>query len=199
MEIAVLGAGVYLASALLTGDDGKQVPLQMDEATEQETKLQTTRDFLMQEARERGTIAPQYGNISSRVPWHHLNAPYYLDRIGDDTLSEPTENLYKRIVNPRIHEAADMMEGVARSRQAFSRKAGNAFYTGFTPEMYLPKDGGMSSTNIGPLTWIPKNPHDSDYNYATNMARAVPRDPLLFTPESDFATAAGLPFRYSNY
>ena len=196
MELAVLGAGFYLADALLTKGN-KSVPIQQSEMEEGMGMLQTMREFIMQEARENGTIAPQYGNVASRVPWLHMNAPYYMDRPGDDTLSEPTENLYKRIANSRIHQSADILEQISRSRQVFSRKAGNAIYTGFSPEMHIQNsDGEWNSTNIGPLTWIPRNPHDSDYNYAANMAKAVPRDPMLFTPEADQATAPGLPFRY---
>lgn len=195
MEIAVLGAGVYLADALFKG--AQKVELLQTEKDQASNMLETHWDFLMHEGRENGVIAPQYGNVASRVPWHPMTNVNYMDSLSDDPHSAPTENLYRTIANTRVHESADILEHLARNRQAFARKAGNAMYSGFTPEIIMEKDHERVMSDVGPLTWLPRNPHDSDYSYAAGMAKAIPRDPLLFTPDAYHTTAPGLPFRYS--
>lgn len=197
MEIAVLGAGVYLADALFNRS-APQPDLTQNEADQAENMLESHYEFLMHEARENGIIAPQYGNVATRVPWSDGNAPYYMDSLQPEHEDSSIEDMYRRVTNARVHQSSDVMEHLARNRQAFARKAGNAFYSGFTPEMVLVQDGQEVMTSIGPHTWLARNPHDSDYSYAVGMSKAVPRDPMLFTPDSNFATAPGLPFRYSS-
>lgn len=198
MELAVLGAGVYLADALFRGDS-KAIELQQNEARQSENMLESHWNFLMHEARENGMIAPQYGNVATRVPWHPMTGVHYLDDLRDsDPHTVDTENLYRRVANTRVHESSDILEHVARNRQAFARKAGNPLWFAFTPEVSMEQDGRRVSSNIGQYKWVPRNPHDSDYSYAANMAKLVPRDPMLFTPDANFATAPGLPFRYSS-
>lgn len=197
MELAVLGAGVYFANAMFGGDQ-RQPDLTQTEEDQSANMLESHWDFLMHEAHENGTIAPQYGNVATRVPWTQMHAPFYLDTLDNDPHSAPTENLYRRVANRRVHEASDILEHVARNRLAYARKAGNAIYTGFTPEMHLVQDGKWVSSNVEQLTWMPRSPHDSDYSYAVGMSKAVARDPMLFTPDAYYATAPGLPFRYSS-
>lgn len=197
MELAVIGGGVYLLGSLVA----KGEPLSSELGDHKRNIFDDTHDFQMEEARVHGTIAPQYMNVPNRRPWHLSSAPYFLDSVGPmdvESNDDPVSTLYTRIANARVHEAKDIAEQMIAARNPYARKAGAAWYTGFTPEMELVRDGERVSTNIGPNQWLPKSPTDSDYVYAAHMHKVLPRDPLLFTGDAHYPNAAGLPFRYTN-
>jgi hypothetical protein len=193
----LLGAGVWLANALISS------PIKNVDMTKEEydvNMIENPRDFLMHQMREAGAIAPSYNHVPARVPWDSVSPPYYIKKHGGTHLDNPTENYYTLWTNSFMHQLADVTEAFARNRPSFARQHGGAIWNAFNMELYQKDiDGPYRGTGNQGFFWLPKNPADQDYNDAAALAKALPPDPLLFTPDAYFATAPGLPFRYAPY
>ncbi len=196
--VAVLGAGAYLAHAIYA-QPPKAPPRNPTAEEDYALGLDRPEVLLMQNAQVAGMIAPQYQAATVRKPWNTGSAaPYYIHRPGQSHLDSPVTQLYTQILNATYHNRQDFQEQFAASRQQYARKSAQPVYTGFTDEMCITDSasGKKRYTQHMQWSWLPSNPTDSDFNDAALMAKAVPPDPLLFTPDANFATAPGLPFRY---
>ena len=199
--VAVLGAGAYLASALFAQPPhSRKVNPSPEE--EFEAALMRPEEMQFKNAQYAGMWRPPYQSVTTRLPWGQGgNAPYYVHRPGQSHLDSPVTQLYTQLINATAHQRKDFQEQLVASRQQYSRPRASAIYQGFSNEMKLPDNvsGGMRQTQHMNWSWMPKDPTDSDFNDAALLAKVLPPDPLLFTPEADFATAPGLSFRYAPY
>lgn len=193
--ILILGAGAYLASGLFKGTLSN-----LDEPTQDEPHhlLEPLREMLLHEGRENGIVAPVYQNNAARLPWSMTQPPAYVwasDSAGPTDLA--LENSYNLFANRLMHNTLDVQEQIRRGRNYTLSKRCMPVYTGFTQEMSLTDtDGERRYTNIGAYQWLPPTPTDRDYTNAAALAKVLPPDPLLFTPDSNYMTAPGLPWRY---
>lgn len=194
---AVLGAGTLLANNLFKRSD----PPQIEHSPEEEfaDALDSPEKLLMDNARHTGILAPPFGSATTRVPWDMMNPPYYVYQPGVSHLERPMERTFEQYFNALHHNRKDFETAVARNRQQIARRRPQPIYTGFTPEMtaFDSVTGDKMQTQHMQWTWMPNNPTDSQYNDAALLAKALPADPLLFTPDANFMTAPGLPFRYA--
>lgn len=192
MQVVALAAGLYAANAWVNGDD---TTLQADDVTGIESQG-APEDWLMREARVRGIIAPQFQSTAARVPWDPAKPPYHMHRAGDLHQSDPLETTYQLITNALGHRRIDFEAAMAGNRPVYQQKTAQAIYNGFTEELSNPSDPAARTMHMQ-WGWLPKRPTDSDYSDAGAIAKALPPDPMLFTPDSYFPTASGMPFRYS--
>jgi len=197
MELAVLGIGAYLAQALYAAPTA-QVDLEATEAELELNMLESPYQLIVHEGRERGLVAPHSNQDSGRVPWNPSNPPYNVHFAGVHNMENATENAYHLIANAREHERLLVTEEVAKGRQHYARKRGQAVYAAFTRELTVrdaDPDVPDRSTNVMGFSWLPLAPNDSDFAEAAAMGKAMPPDPLLFTPDQFYMTNSGMPFR----
>ena len=168
---------------------------------EDDNALMMPEELAMHNALQCGIIAPPYQTTTTRVPWDPNNAPYYAYQPGVSHMERPLSRCYEQYYNGIHHNRKDFEEAVSRNRPVYQVKRGQAIYTGFTNEMtaYDKVTGDKMQTQHMDWTWMPKNPTDREHNHAALMAKALPSDPALFTPNNNFATAPGMDFRYSDY
>ena len=163
-------------------------------------KLETEEERFMHDSREWGTLAPTHLFEATRLPFRADQMPYYVHTPGDSHMDSPVTRVYQQLCNFFSHDREDFVRAFAAHRPQMARKAGVPAYSGFTNEMTLFGDDGQRHTTQHMLwSWLPAQPSDSDYNdVAGLMSKAAPPDPLLFTPQSHFAAAPGVGFRYSS-
>lgn len=192
----ILGGAVALASSLYRG------PAQVEDIRETDNDmyargmLDTPEEFLFKQSKLYGIWAPQYQHAAARVPWDTRNPPYTVARYGATTDEGVPSDVYQAYVNAKGHQRKDAMEQIASTRQAIARSSGQPIWTGFTAEISNPADRRQRTQHMQ-WSWLPRAPADSDFADAAALAKAVPPNPNLFTPDAWFATAPGLPFRYS--
>lgn len=191
--LAVLGGGVWLAKSLL---DAPQRPVNPTRAELREQMPETPREFLMHEFRENGMIAPNFASSTNRVPWDPLNPPYHIHRVGEHHMDNPMEECFTLRTNGLEHNRLDWQEQFVKGRMNVARKTKQPLYNGFSDEMALAPD--RRTQHMG-WNFLPALPTDQDYNDAAQLAKAIPKDPQLFTPDAFYPTASGLPFRYAPY
>jgi len=195
MELAVLGAGAYLASSMFANE---KTPVTLTPEQERERMLESPADLFMHEFRERGAIRPRFGAQVARNPWDPAHPPYYTSQTapGGPNVA-PTERLYQVIVNASEHERHDLAQELHSNYAHYARKTAVPVWTAFSREVGVPDtDGGVRSTYSQGFQWLPPNPTDSDWNEAALLAKQLPGDPQLFTPDATYMTAPGLAFRY---
>jgi hypothetical protein len=197
MELAVLGAGAALAVALFTEQTVQVAPT---DAQLRQHVLEDPASLFMHEYRERGAIAPSHSSVANRLPWDQNHPPYYIAQTATGGPNQhPTERVYKSLVNATEHERKDIAQEFYSARPHYARKRGQAIWTAFTREISVTdEDGALRSTDRQGFQWMPPNPTDSDWNEAALIAKALPGDPTLFTPDAAFMTAPGLSWRYGN-
>ena len=191
--IAVLGAGAWVMNSLM------KAPQRPVDASDDELRAQmpeTPREFLMHEYRENGMLAPSFGAVSTRTPWNPANPPYHIHRVGEHHMDNAMEEMFTLRANAQEHQREDWQEQFMKGRMEVARKTKQPLYCGFTREMSLAPD---RSTHQMGWSFLPALPTDQDYNDAAQMAKTIPKDPQLFTPDAYYATADGLPFRYAPY
>ncbi len=195
MELAVLGAGAYLATSLFANTPVKVAPTQAELAAEM---LETPAALFMHEYRVRGAIAPYASSVAARLPWDQNHAPYYIAQTATGGPNQhPTERVYKSLINASEHERIDLAQEFSAARPHYARRRGQAIWTAFDSELRVrDTDGSTRSTERQGFSWMPPNPTDSDWNEAALLAKALPGDPRLFTPDSNFMSAPGLTWRY---
>lgn len=198
MELAVLGAGAYLAVGLLS--NGPQPDLDQTKPELERTMLESPYEMNLHEMRERGALAPSFGATRARMPWDPNFPPYYIARTATGGPNEsPTERIYHALANAQEHERLDIAEHFSKHRPHYARKCGQAIWSAFNEELHLndsdPRAPRRSTDHVG-FQWLPPFPTDSDWNEAGLLARALPPNPTLFTPDAYYMTAPGLPFRY---
>lgn len=198
MELLALAGATYLAKDLF-----KAEPIQLQETPEEldATMLERPYDFNMHEMRRLGAIMPQFGATRGRVPWSTEFPPYYIapDAAASGPNCAPAERVYTLLANAEEHNRLDVMEEAARGRHHYARKTGVPLWTGFTRDVTLhDPDPHVAPRNTGRLgfSWMPPNPTDSDWNEAGLIAKALPPNPTLFTPDSTYMTAPGQLFRH---
>ncbi len=194
--VLYLGGSALLAHHLL----GKVAPKPVDQSEEEEfdNALDVPEELFMKQSRDYGIIAPHYGSATARVPWDMQNPPYYVFQPGVSHLERPVERIYEQYYNAAYHNRKDFEEAVSRNRPQMARDRPQPIYTGFTPEMtaYDRVTGDKMQTQHMAWSWMPDNPTDSEFNDAALLAKALPADPLLFTPDANFMTAPGQSFRH---
>jgi hypothetical protein len=194
MELAVLGAGVYLAQSLF--DDGTRTKVHDSKREEAQDKLETPEEQFMHQAREHGMIAPSYNSQTNRVPWTPSRPPYVIQAANAGSHTENvTETIYQHRANAQEHFRLGTTEAIRHGRQTFMRKRGLPIYTGFTREMHNPADARMC-TDIQDWRFLPAHPTDTDRNDAAALAKRIPVDDTLFTPDAVWMTVPGQTFRY---
>lgn len=198
MELAVLGAGVYLASALL--DQGKQIVVDPTENEMQHSMLETPREALLHQYREYGAPAPSFNTTRGRLPWDPNFPPYYVSQTAPGGPNEdPVSRVHTLIANGIEHERQDVQATFNSARAHHARKRGGAVWYAFNDELTLddadPSQPPRNTNRLG-FSWLPANPTDSDYNEAGLIANALPGDPMLFTPDATYMTNSGMPFRH---
>lgn len=197
MELAVLGVGAYLIDALY----GYNKPIPDVEASEEQMELdmlESPYQMMIHEGRERGLVAPHSNQDAGRVPWSQHNPPYNVHFAGVNSMENATENAYHLIANAQEHERLMVAEEASKGRQHYARKRGQPVYAAFTRDI-LVHDADPSvpdrTTNTMGFSWLPLAPNDSDFAEAAAMGKAMPLDPLLFTPDQYYMTNSGMPFR----
>lgn len=197
--LAILGAGAYLASSLM----GKhsQPALDQSDAAARTQKIDTPEDLVLQQAAVGGIIAPQYNFAAARVPWDPQNPPITLHRVGMFPQEATPSDMYQAYTNAIGHQRHDAVEAMQANRPQFARRRGQPLWTAFTPELSDVFDKERRTQHMQ-WNWLPRNGsglNDSDFADASALAKALPPDANLWTPDGWWATAAGVPWRYSNY
>lgn len=196
MEVPILlGAVTYLTADLWKPAVRRVNP---SEAENAENMLQTPRDFLQSELAVRPLIYPSFQFAPTRVPWDVNSPPYYMNRRGEHLGEITPDKIRGTYINALEHYRKDYEEAAAANQPQVVIKSGQPMFRGFTPELHNLADPTMRTQNMK-WAWLAAGPTDADVRDAAALARAVPPNPLLFTPDAYFATAPGLPFRYSNY
>jgi hypothetical protein len=198
MELGILGAGLYLANSLLQPE--KQPKLDETKAELEQSMLESPYQMNLHEMRERGAIAPSFGATRARMPWDPNFPPYYVAQTAVGGPNEsPTERIYHVLANAAEHERLEIAEEFAHHRQHYARKRGQAIWSAFNEELHIrdsdPRVPARTTDHVG-FQWLPPYPTDSDWNEAALLARALPPNPELFTPDAVYMNAPGLPFRY---
>ena len=159
----------------------------------------TPEEIFFLNAQVAGTVTPNHQASASRIPWRDgAGMPYFVHQPGQSNMDSPVTDTYTQILNAHFLDRKDFEETFQASRPQYARTKGMPPYMGFTGDMKLKGPRGeVYSTQHMNWSWLPTNPTDSDWNDAGLLAKALPPDPLLFTPNADFATAPGLDFRYS--
>ncbi len=161
--------------------------------------LQTPYELEVTQNITTGTIAPQHGTTRTYVPWNPAFPPYYVEkdrRGGPETAS--LFDMMTLYANGTEHNRLTVAEELERGRQHFARKSGAALYTAFTSDLTLMDSDpavGTRTTNRIDFTWLPNNPTDSDWSEAGRIAKALPPNPELFTPDAYYMNNSGMPFR----
>jgi len=194
----VLGAGVYLAKQLL--DVGSAPQLELSDEKMESKMLEKPYDFVLHEYRERGAIAPTFGATRARVPWNPNMPPYYIARdcpYGPN--DSPAMHAWLALANAQEHARLETALDFQCSRPQFARKRGQAIWQGFTEEITVkdadPRVQSRTTNHVG-FQWLPPNPTDSDWNEAALIAKQLPPNPVLFTPDAFYYTAPGQEFRH---
>jgi len=192
----VLGGAVYFAKSLYEGRQQQQRVDEQDEDMLLRGMLDTPAEFLAKQVKLYGMTAPTYNFATARVPWDTNNPPYHIQRYGAATGEVTPSDIKQAYVNAMEHQRKDTMEQISHGRQAIMRQSNQPQWGGFTAEVHNPMDPRMKTQHMQ-WSWLPSAPTDSDFADAAALAKALPPNPLLFTPDSWFMTAPGLPFRYS--
>jgi hypothetical protein len=197
MELAVLAAGAYGASHLFAAKQPVVNPTQAQLAAE---SLESPAKLFMHEYRERGALKQVGAAQSVRMPWNPQRMPYYIAQTASGgPNNNPTQRVYQSLINASEHERMDLAQEFAAARPHYARKRGAPLWTAFTREISVAdNEGRMRATDRQGFSWLPPNPTDSDWNEAALFAKAMPGDPNLFTPDSTFMTAPGVPWRYGD-
>lgn len=196
MEVPILlGAAVYLARDMWKPP---QKSIDPSDAENDAQMLQRPDQFLMSQLQTSAMIYPSFQFAPTRVPWDVNMAPYYITRRGEQPGDITPDKMRQTYINAQEHYRKDYEEAVASGQQQFVTKSAQPLYRGFTPEVHNIADPSMRTQNMK-WAWLIAGPTDADVRDAGALARRVPPNPLLFTPDAYFATAPGLPFRYSNY
>lgn len=196
MEVPLLlGAATYLAMDLFKQPLRKVNP---SDSENKENMLQPQAEFLHSEFEVNPVIYPSYQFAPTRVPWDVHNPPYYITRRGEQPSDITPSKVRQPYIDALEHYRRDTEEAWASHEQQFVTKSSQPMFRAFTPEVSNMADPSMRTQNQKWL-WLQAGPTDADVRDAGAMAKAVPPNPLLFTPDAYFPTAPGLPFRYSNY
>jgi len=187
MELLVLGAGVTLANALVNRKD----PQPDLGATDR--LIEAPRDLFEHEFRERGAIALGHAPLRGRMPWDESLPPYYIaQQVPNGPTDAPVTRLHNVMLNAYDHRRREIEEEFQAHRMNVARKRSQPIWTAFTDELHL---DGRSTNQVG-FRWLPPDPTDSDWNEAALLARALPPNPDLYTPEGNYLTAPGVEWRY---
>jgi hypothetical protein len=192
----MLGAGLYFAQGMFKATPAK---VDADDAELADSMLETPREMIMHEARENGIIAPRYNNIASRVPWNTANPPQYVWQADDNGPMDQTLEKSRQVyANRWEHLREDVQEQLARSRQFTMTKTGTPLWHAFTRDLQGvdANSGAHWDTNLQGMSYMPRNPTDMDWTNAGAIGKIAPPNPTLFTPDANYMTAPGLPFRY---
>lgn len=162
-----------------------------------ETLYQTPYELAYTEASTLGAIVPKYGSTRAQVPWDAAFPPYYMQRdVPEGPANYSLSRTYALFANADEHERLAVAEEAVRGRQHYARKTYAPLYTAFTNELVaMDADGSMRRTEQLGFPWLPRNPTDSDWNEAGLVAKALPPNPTLFTPDAYYMTNSGMPFR----
>ena len=189
MEFVAIGSALWMAKNLMPEGsktiDGSDVE-----------KMQTPEEFLRKEYKRAGMIAPVNGHVHQRLPWDPANPPYDIWKPSDDEEHKnPSDRMYDYAVAAQEHYRKDYEQQLDAGYEYYIQRRGGAIVNTFTRELHNPNDPSMRTGFIN-HSWLPPNPQDADYVRAGELARRLPRDPSLFSPDSTFMNAPGLPFRY---
>lgn len=198
MELLALGAGVYLANGLF--NPGPKPKLDQSPEEMRRRMLESPYMLNLHEMRENGAIAPSFGATRGQMPWDPNFPPYYIaeSSIGGPN-ANPTERIYHALANAAEHNRLEIAEEFRNHRDHYARRRGGAIWQAFNEELTLVDSdptAPVRTTNHVGFQWLPPAPADSDWNEAALLARQLPPDPTLFTPDAVYMTASGLPFRY---
>lgn len=198
LELGALGCGLYLANALLY--NGKQPILATTRDVNETNMLESPYELNLHEMRVRGALAPSFNATRARMPWDPNFPPYYIASTATGGPNEsPTERIFHSLANAQEHERLNIAEEFSSSRPHYARKRGQAIWSAFNEELHLqdsdPRVGYRTTDHVG-FQWMPPSPTDSDWNEAALLARALPPNPYLFTPDGYYMTAPGQPFRH---
>jgi len=186
MEILALGASVGLAYALMP--NGKEPDLEQPDHD-----LETPYELFAHEFRDKGAIAPGHAAIRGRMPWDENFPPYYVaQQVPGGPNDHPFSRTHTALLNAYEHRRQEVAIEFAAHRDNVARKRSQPVWTAFTDELDL---DGRSTNHVG-FRWLPPDPTDSDWNEAALLARALPPNSNLYTPEGAYMTASGVPWRY---
>lgn len=148
------------------------------------------------EAREHGLIAPSFNSLNYRAPWTTISPSYgTLPQITGDCTDAPTERLYRILADSEEVHRRKIEEQLVHEQPTYALRRGQPLVTAFNHELHNPETG--RSTEFQNYSWVPPNPDDGDYHRAGVLAKQIPRDPMLFTPDAHYFTAPGLSWRYA--
>lgn len=186
---ALVGLGALVLGANYLVAD-KPNPRQAESATP--TPLY---DFLTQQYERYGALAPSGNSVWHKLPWSTHNPP---DNVMVDMSRTatclPTERFYARLALAQEDHRQLIEEQIACNQPVWATRRSQPIVTTYSNEIHRP--GTNDATEFNDYSFVPPSATDADYNRAGAMARALPRNPHLFTPESVYWTAPGLPFRY---
>lgn len=192
----MLGAGVMIAEALYAGPDQPKRLAENDQELLDRGFLETPAEFLLKQTKLYGHWAPSFNMATARVPWDPANPPFTVQRYGSCSGQVTPSDIHQAYVNAKEHQRRDAMEQMATGITTIARQSGQPIWGGFTPEVHDIANKNMKTQHMQ-WVWLPRGPTDSDFADAAAMSKAIPANPLLWTPDAWFATAPGLPFRYS--
>lgn len=189
-----IGAGVYLLRELT---QGQRKPIDPTDEFAAENSLETPEEFLRHQSRIYGLPAPQYGSPLFAPPWDVNNAPDILEQTYNFPTDATPDGVRDVVINAYGHARKDWMAAAAKGLQVPARTGNGPLWIAFTPELHdnFRRNQVTQHQSWG---WLPNDATDSDVMDAGRMAKAIPPNPLLYTPDAFFVTAPGLPYRYSN-
>ena len=193
----LLGAGVYVAANLMKATPTAKVDANDSELSD--SMLETPREFILHQARESGLIAPRYNSTASRVPWSTANPPNYVWNADDKGPMDQTLEKSRQVYANRMeHLREDVQEQLLRGRMFTMTKTTTPVWHAFTRDLrgVDASSGADWTTNLQGFMYMPPNPTDMDWTNAGAIGKIAPPNPTLFTPDANYMTAPGLPFRY---
>ena len=196
----VIAAGAYLMHQYVNQPTGKEGPYALDRQTELDRLATEPEQLWMLEYQVNGAPVPNANAPSSRLPVTIEDGTYFMHKPGVSNMENPVTNTYVQLLNRAYLGRKDFEQSRMAARPQYPRKTAQPLYSGFTDEIrYKDKlSGEVLSTGFQQMSWLPRDPTDSDYNDAALLTKVVPPNPLLFTPDANFATAPNVDWRYAN-
>lgn len=199
MEVAVVLGGAYLLLAQAAPAPVHKNKMEMTPEEENAVMLERPRDMVMSEARVRGIVAPTGRVNAGRAPFDPQRPPYAVYYPNHDNTAQPTERLYSAYANAQEHERLLVKNELQAGRMHYARKSGQPVWSAYNRELHVPNADPFDAprtTNHQGWSWLPPNPHDMDFVEAGLLAKAMPPNDALLSPEGFYFAAPGVTWRH---